>query len=497
MPRSFDALTLLLVLLVAPAPAAQAKVACDPAAAGEVRSAVASACRCDGFASHTQYLGCTRAAVGAAVKAGSIAASCRASLGRLFRLSTCSFRRPKTTCCEHARNGTKCAIRSAERCAAASSGASPACNFTPFCADADCAGGGLGRAELLYGGEGNRLRRYDIDTIKHPPLVDDILIHSASDDPPGRDINAQICVFPDGSGRFIAGEDTDQPHPPAGWGVFAPDGTQIGKLTPTYQPAADQPENFGCVFDHQGRLFLTDIGNEASGAGTGQLILFFPPYDRFPGAPGVFPNTDEPSTNFCIIATNIATAGSLAVDEQGRIYVTSARGLNVQRFSPPFPTSPDAAGGCGAVDPVGSPMADIVHRETFVGDAGHILTPTGIARARNGNWYIGAVFSGTIGEYTPDGTFVRLVLEPPVGEPLPTVSTGNPQGLAVDCAGDLYFADLNLVQSDGNIGPGPNGKVRWIHFDAAGTPAPPVILKQNLDFPDALGILPGDLQGGP
>jgi hypothetical protein len=132
-----------------------------------------------------------------------------------------------------------------------------------------------------------------------------------------------------------------------------------------------------------------------------------------------------------------------------------------------------------------------VHRETFVTDPSRVLTPTGIARARNGNWYIGAVFSGTIGEYTPDGTFVRFVLQPPAGESPPQLSTGNPQGLAVDCAGDLYYADLALVQNGSNIGPGPNGKVRWIHFDGAGNPAPPVTVKDNLDFPDALGIVPG------
>jgi hypothetical protein len=305
-------------------------------------------------------------------------------------------------------------------------------------------------------------------------------------------MNAQICFFPDGSGRFIAGEDTGQPHPPAGWGVFEPDGTQIGKLTPTYQPADDQPENFGCVFDQQGRLFLSDLGNQAGGAGTGQLIVFFPPYDRFPGPPGAYPNTDEPSTHFCILATDIPTAGSLAVDEQGRVYVTSARGQGVVRFSPPFPTSPDAAGGCGATDPVGSPMADAVQRETFVQDP-RIPTTTGIARARNGNWYIGSVLTGTIGEFAPDGSFVRMVLQPPAGEALPTWSTGNPQGLAVDCAGDLYFADLNLVVRGASIGPGPNGKVRWIHFDAAGNPDPPAIVKQGLAFPDGLGVGRGDL----
>lgn len=467
---------------------------CDPVAAGQVRSTVAAACPCDGFGSHTRYVRCTRDALAAAVRDGTLPSACRASLRRLFRTSTCSFQRARTTCCARRPNGSsRCAIRSGARCAAATAASSPSCNFTSFCADADCAGGGLGRSEVLYGGEGNRLRRYDIDSIKQPPLRDDIFIRSGNDVPPGRDINAQICGFPDGSGRFIAGEDTDQPNPPAGWGVFAADGTQIGKLTPTYQPANDQPENFGCVFDQQGRLFLSDVGNEVVGPGTGQLILFFPPYDRFPGPPGAYPDTDAPSDHFCILATDIATAGSLAVDEQGRIYVTSARASSVYRFSPPFPTAPNAAGGCGAVDPIGSPMADRVQRETFINDPAHVATPTGIARARNGNWYVGSVLTGTIAEYTRDGVFVRYVLQPPAGEVLPSLSTGNPQGLAVDCTGDLYFADLALVVRSGGIGPGRDGKVRWIHFDDAGVPQPPVVVKSGLAFPDALGIIPESL----
>ncbi|MFQ5667289.1 MAG: hypothetical protein ACE5I7_12775, partial [Candidatus Binatia bacterium] len=162
---------------------------------------------------------------------------------------------------------------------------------------AACGNGGRSRitGELLYSPEGNRLRRFDIDTIKQPPLVEDILIERASLDPNGRDINGQICLVPDGSGRFVAGEDTGQPRPPAGWGVFDADGTQVGKLTATYltglPDATSQPEPFGCAFDGRGRLFTTEVGNQASGPFNGQLIMWFPPYDRFPGPPGAFPDT--------------------------------------------------------------------------------------------------------------------------------------------------------------------------------------------------------------
>jgi hypothetical protein len=125
-----------------------------------------------------------------------------------------------------------------------------------------------------------------------------------------------------------------------------------------------------------------------------------------------------------------------------------------------------------------------------------VSTASAIARARNGNWFVSSVFTGEIGEYTPGGALVRKVLTPPAGEPLPTFSTGNPFGIAVDCQGALYFADLNLVGSLPDVGPGPNGKVRRITFDASGTPSAPSIVRENLAFPDGLGIVPGDLQGG-
>src|SRR5262245_13973048 len=87
-------------------------------------------------------------------------------------------------------------------------------------------------AEVLYSPEGNRLRRYDIDSIKQPPLRQDVLIDRASSG--GRDINGMVCLVPGGNGRFIAGEDTGQPVILPGWGVFEADGTQVGKLTATY-----------------------------------------------------------------------------------------------------------------------------------------------------------------------------------------------------------------------------------------------------------------------
>ncbi len=352
------------------------------------------------------------------------------------------------------------------------------------------AAGSLDSGLLIYSTEGNRLRRYDVDTIGGE-LAEDILVERASLDPEnGRDSNGVICGIPDGSNRYLLGEDTGQPNVPPGWGIFSSDGTQVGKLTATYQAPGAEP--FGCVFDDKARLFTTDVGEQGFGTPSGQLILWFPPYDVFPGAPGTYPN-GEVSDNFCKIATNIGTAGQPAIDAQGRIYVTSSSGLSVFRFSPPFPTGPDAAGSCGDTDAQGSPLADTVNRETFLGING-LSTYSGIAVAPNGNLYIATNLTGTIGEYDTDGNLVRMILDPErePTDPLP-VPTGNPQSLAVGPDGTIYYADLDLRGVLPSVGPGPNGKVRRITFDGDNNPNPPEIVRENLSFPDGVALLPGNL----
>ena len=212
----------------------------------------------------------------------------------------------------------------------------------------------------------------------------------------------------------------------------------------------------------------------------------------FPGAPAAYPNASA-QHNFCKLATDIATAAGVAVDELGRVYVASAREARVRRFLPPFPTGPDAEHGCGNTDALGSPLATSVTQETFINDIANVPTVTGIARARNGGWYVSSVFTGVIAEYDANGVFLRRLVESPVGSGLP-LPNGHPQGIAVDCAGDLYYADLDLTIRPSGIGPGPNGKVWHVAFDACGIPQAPEIVKQGLAFPDGLGVLPGNLQ---
>lgn len=351
---------------------------------------------------------------------------------------------------------------------------------------------------LLYSTEGNRLRRIDVDTVDHPPLRQDVLIRNATEGEAGaasaagaagRDVNGLVCALP--NGHLVMGEDTGQPSVRPGYGIFDRDGNQIGKLSPTgFRP---QPEPFGCAVDPQGRLLTTEVGDPF--ASNGQLILWFPPYDQFPGAPGSYPNTAY-STNYCKLDIAIGAASGIALDEQGRILVASPRNARVFRFAGALPTSPDAAGGCGRTDSTGAALVDAgrITRESFIQHPS-VATPSGVARAPNGNWMVSSVLTSRIAEFAPDGTFVRDVMAPPEGTvtELPA-STGHPQSLAFDAQGRLYYADLNLVGSLFNPDTGPNGTVRRIDFDASGDPLPPVVVRNGLAFPDGVALLPGNLE---
>ncbi len=353
--------------------------------------------------------------------------------------------------------------------------------------------------EVLYSTEGNRMRRIDTSTIDAAvadgaDLGEAVVVRSASDPALvnetgtaydiGRDVNGEICFFEDGTGRFVAGEDTGQPNPPAGWGVFEADGTQAGKLTATYQ--IESPEPFGCEFAANGNLFTSDVGFQGFGDASGQLILWFDPDSTYPGPAGAYPDTDEPSTNFCKLATDLGTAGSVTIDDRGRVYVSQASGLSIERFSPPFPTSADAAGGCGDTDNTGAPLADSVNRETFAVPSDGMATFSGLALAPNGNIFAASVLTGHIAEYDLEGNLVRLILDPE-REDLP-IATGNPQSLAVGSDGTLYYSDLDLQGVLPDVGTGGNGKLWRIRFDRSGDPLAPEMIRDSLRFPDGLGI---------
>ncbi|MGH8984925.1 MAG: hypothetical protein ACRDY6_13765 [Acidimicrobiia bacterium] len=356
-----------------------------------------------------------------------------------------------------------------------------------------------GSSVIVLNGEGNNLNAYE----GSPPFEKQTVIRNHDDDPDGLDINAQICFFPKGGpdgppkGQvwFIAGEDTNQPDPPPGWGIFRLRGkrvgklraAQIGKLTPTYQSASDGPENYGCGFLSDGRVLTTDIGNQAAGDVNGQLIMWFPPFD-------------SRDVRYCKLDVAIGTSGQIYVDDEDRVYVASARGdrSGVIRYTGPFPTSDDAAGGCGGTDATGAPLADSVSSEVFIpGGQNNLAFPNAIVPTAGGSgYYVDSVINGVINEYDENGAFVRTVLAPPPGEEIgeETYSTGTPLGLGIDSEGTLYYADIGITISANGIGPGPEGTVRRIRF-VDGEPQAPEVMGDGLAFPDGIGVLERKSQG--
>lgn len=345
-----------------------------------------------------------------------------------------------------------------------------------------------GLPTLVFNGQGNDLAIYDADTGAHR-----ILVTNAADDPTdGRDINGQICFFPEDPDRFIAGEDTGQPDPPAGWGVFRLEGdtfdqltaTQIGKLTPTYQPADDQPENYGCGFLPDGRLLTTDIGNQAGGAETGQLIVWFPPLE----------GTD---VAYCKIDVAVATALGIEITEDDSVLVASSRGSTpgIVRFAGDWPTGPTAAEGCGRTDATGAPLVDEgrITRSVFVPPGNGILSAAAVAGTPEGTYLVSSSITGVINEYGADGSFLRTVLAPPEGTSIEDApyATGTPQGIGVGPDGSIFYADLGIVVSDQNVGPGRGTGGVWKIPFADGRYGQPDQLEGNLSFPDGIGIRPG------
>jgi len=348
-----------------------------------------------------------------------------------------------------------------------------------------------GTEVIVFNGEGNNLNAYSAE----PPFDSQRVISNAEEDPDGLDLNAQICFFDDDT-RMIAGEDTGQPDPPAGWGIFEVDGgaigdlsaSKVGKLTPTYQASEDSPENYGCGVLSDGRIVTTDIGDQAAGPGNGQLIVWFPPFDR--GADG-----EVGAVSYCKLDVGIATATGIAVDDEDNVYVASARPPTggVWRYSGPFPTDATPEGGCETTDSTGAPLTEDVDKELFIPPEEHGLgTPVAVAISDQGTFFVSSVFTGVINEYDADGAFLRTILAPPEGEAIgeTSFSTGTPQGIGLGPDGTLYYADLGIVWTEGDAlpGPGPEGTVRRIVF-VDGEPQPPEVMGSGLAFPDGIGVL--------
>lgn len=311
-----------------------------------------------------------------------------------------------------------------------------------------CSDSGGTTVEKLFSPQNNELDVYDLKTDAKTVLIPNTV----------KNVNGQACSVPGTDGQFIIAEDIGQSTGARqGWMFFEADGTPGRKiLEPVTEGEKETIEPYGCVFDTDKRLFVTDVGNEDFTGGNGKLIVFFPPdYEKY-----------------CLLTNTLTVALTVALDDDGSVLVAQAVPPGqILRFSPPFPKDETE---CDTAP---------VNQSVFIQDP-DLQTPSGIARAPNGNWYVSSVFLPTgINEYDHDGKLVRKIIS---GDDI-----GNPQGVAVASDGTIYYADLGLVTEPGKL-PGPGdgtGTVRKVTFDAAGNPQDPVILAGGFDYPDAVSIL--------
>jgi hypothetical protein len=371
--------------------------------------------------------------------------------------------------------------------------------------------------QFVLSPEGNHLWAYDAATGAHQLVVRAQNGRDPKESaPPGserRDINGQICVAPDGH-HIITGEDTVLPpaggsgssHDPriAGWGYFEIAGSslgsitahQVGKLAPeagTGPGYTGDPDNYGCGFLDANRLVTTAIGNTLPGQpANGQLFLWFGPFDTG------FRQEAEPSgvrffvgeVDHCQIDDTLATAGGIAVDPNGDVYVATNRPDGngkpggVWRFRGRFPSSmaectPDF-------------LARNVHRTLIVPFLKKLPadlrapTPSAVVISPDDTLYVSSVFTGTVSEFTKAGNWVRDIYPLSPITP-PTGPTGNtPYGLATTADGTLWIADLGIVLNGPVNGQGSLVKVR---FDANRNPKLlGETVRKRLTFPDGLGV---------
>ncbi len=316
------------------------------------------------------------------------------------------------------------------------------------------------------------------------------------------DVHDQACFIGGTNGRFAM---PIAPGPGVGtvptWGIFQLAGAEVGSFavslvttldSPSYQ--SPTPESsarpYGCASLSDGRIVTTDLGTD--GAPNGQLTVWFGPFDR------------ATAPKACKIDTELAEPRGVWVDEQDRVIVASsgAPTTGVWRYSR-IPTSADAAGGCGAVDAVGAPLADTVRKDSFIAAGDHGLTaPSGITGSVDHGILVSSALSGTINEYDANGEFKATIVSPEPGESLDEASTyftGTPLGMAIDVDGTLFYADPGWVvdRTGAPLSPEISGLIQSLDLATPGSG--PDLFIDSLTDPTSLTIFrpSGGREGSP
>lgn len=351
---------------------------------------------------------------------------------------------------------------------------------------------------------------------------------------PPWDPNGQMCIFRDGSGRFVTGYNPTLPGqhnpgslkplktPPVGeavWdrhgnftgktiyvpGAYALPGSSIGGDIPpdpsstfctngtTTGPCttdADCPGGAcsgtfndngtftGCAIDSKGNLFAADIGQgqgSTSSPDQGRIIEWFAPdYNTFCIIAGPTQGGDGP--HHVNGTGGLKNPGLMAVDGDDNLYVPESGASRVLAFD--HATLPQSAHDCGA-DGLMNPAAP---HTAFIRSPGVI--PAGIAWDPTCNcWVVSNILAGTaLGG--PDA-LVWFDTAGHVSTAKGPVPAGDfsPFGVAVSSTGDVFFVDIHLTCGSNGCGPTDGaGGIFKVSFNS-GTLATPQRIIGGLNFP--------------
>jgi polyvinyl alcohol dehydrogenase (cytochrome) len=347
---------------------------------------------------------------------------------------------------------------------------------------------------------------------------------------PPYDPNGQLCLFPDGSGRFVtAYNPTTDPtnggylkpamEPPVGEAVWDRYGNFTGQtlsvpgpyMLPGQTVGGDIPPDpgtdvfndngtfTGCAFDAHANLFAVDLGTaqgQFPSPDSGRLVEWFAPgYQTYCIVDGPTSGGDGP--HHVDGTGGLSQPGDLAFDSHQNLLVpevgsaTNPFGGRVLSFA--AASLPQSAADCG---PEGTYPPGQLSVTTFIqGSAAQMPFPQAIAHDRSCNcWAV----SSTIGDPAiawfdrkgrPDplkgtvpGEIVAKVGQDPNGY--------NPFGLTFAPDGSAYFVDIHIVCSAPltNCGPGNNvGRVMHVTF-TNGRPNTPTVIASGYNFPTSVSV---------
>ena len=335
---------------------------------------------------------------------------------------------------------------------------------------------------------------------------------------PPWDANGQLCIVPDGSGRFTTGYNPTLPsqhnpgggkpymQPPVGEVLWSPDGRFSGQTLsvpgrfalPGQAAGGDIPPDAsagnhyndngtytGCAVDARGDLFATDLGT-AQGAfpppDDGRLVEWFAPaYASTCILLG--PTTGGVGAHHVDGSGGLRQPSLLTVDANGDVLLPEAGTGHVLRVDHiTLPTGPAQCGADG-VAPAGT-----VRTSVFLDVTTSRLTfPVAVVRdPACACWAADSVIGDPAIAWFDDQGHPLPERGAVHGTALGDAHGYNPFGLAFAPDGSLYFVDIHITcpgNQISNCGPTDYaGRVMRVSF-TGGKPNPPTTVAGGFDFP--------------